>query len=124
MALTGFLVKHQCAPTSGDALRLLVADYPVVSSNFLITTMGASFTAPSSFSQQFRSFRLDATTIYTYTKTFTLPACDPALPVDVGIVPFDPVVAGVFWSTAMVFVLGCWLLAKNAGIIVNAIRRF
>lgn len=124
MALTGFLVKHQCAPTSGDALRLLEADFPVVSSNLLVTSMGVSYFPPSSFLQQFRSFRLDGTTIYTYTKTFTLSACDPDLPVDVGIVPFDPVVAGAFWSTAMVFVLGCWLLAKNVGIIVNSIRKF
>lgn len=122
MALTGFLVKHQCASTSVDALRLLEADFPVVSSNLLVTSMGVSYTAPASFSQQFRSFRLDATTTYTYTKTFTLSACDPGLPVDVGITPFDPVTAGAFWSTAMVFVLGCWLLAKNAGVIVNSIR--
>lgn len=36
---------------------------------------------------------------------------------------FDPVLAAAFWSFAMTFVLGCWLLAKNAGVILSFIRR-
>jgi hypothetical protein len=39
-------------------------------------------------------------------------------------VPFDPVLGGAFWSFAMTFVFGCWLLAKNAGMILQAIKRF
>lgn len=38
-------------------------------------------------------------------------------------VPFDPVLGGAFWSFAMTFIFGCWLLAKNAGMILNAIKR-
>lgn len=37
---------------------------------------------------------------------------------------FDPVLAAAFWSFAMTFIFGCWLLAKNSGVILSAIRRF
>jgi hypothetical protein len=37
---------------------------------------------------------------------------------------FDPVLAASYWSFAMTFVLGCYLLTKNAGVILSAIRKF
>lgn len=36
---------------------------------------------------------------------------------------FDPAVGAAFWSFAMSFVIGCYLVARNAGVIINAIRR-
>ena len=36
---------------------------------------------------------------------------------------FDPVLAAAFWSFAMTFVVGCWLLAKHSGLIIAFIRR-
>lgn len=36
----------------------------------------------------------------------------------------DSATAAEFWSFAFLFVLGSWLVAKNAGIILSVIRRF
>lgn len=38
--------------------------------------------------------------------------------------PFDPVLAASFWSFAMTFIVGCWLLAKHSGVIIGFIRHF
>lgn len=42
----------------------------------------------------------------------------------VDITPFDPATFAAFWSVAMTFTLGVYLLAKNAGIILQMIRRW
>lgn len=38
--------------------------------------------------------------------------------------PFDLVLATSFWSFALTFVLGSWLLANNIGMILTAIKRW
>lgn len=38
--------------------------------------------------------------------------------------PFDPVLAASFWSFALVFSVGSYLVAKNAGLILSAIKRW
>ena len=124
MALTGFLVAHQCASSSGDAIRLLLADFPVVGDRQFTTAAGASFTAPSTFNLTLKSDQIDSTTTRTTTKSFVLASCDPDMPVDVNVTIYDPVLAGGLWMFALVTVIGCWLLAKNAGVILSAIRRF
>jgi len=124
MALTGFLVAHQCAPTSADAIRLLLADFPVVGDRQFTTAVSATFVAPSTFNLTLKSDSLNAATTITTTKTFTLARCDPALPVDVNVTVFDPILAAGIWMFAITVVLGCWVLAKNAGIIIDMIRRW
>ncbi len=37
--------------------------------------------------------------------------------------PFDAVLAASYWSFALTFSLGCYLIAKNAGMILSAIKR-
>ncbi len=37
---------------------------------------------------------------------------------------YDYIAAGAAWTFAFSFVLGTWLIAKNMGIIINAIRRW
>jgi hypothetical protein len=36
--------------------------------------------------------------------------------------PFDPILAASFWSFAMTMVVGCWLVAHNAGLILRFIQ--
>lgn len=38
--------------------------------------------------------------------------------------PYDPVLGAALWSFALVFVLGSWLVANNAGMILSAIKRW
>lgn len=37
---------------------------------------------------------------------------------------FDPVLAGSIWMFAITMILGVWLLAKNAGIIIDMVKRW
>lgn len=37
---------------------------------------------------------------------------------------FDPVLAGQLWMFALTIIVGCWVVAKNAGLILNAIKRW
>ena len=37
---------------------------------------------------------------------------------------FDPVLAGSLWMFALAIILGCWVLAKNAGMIIDIIKRW
>ena len=39
-------------------------------------------------------------------------------------VPFDYIEAGAIWSFFFTFVVGLWLVAKNVGLIIEAIRKF
>lgn len=123
MALTGFLANGVCHSTSASALTALQASYPWLDNKMLFYVNTATFTAPNTFSLSVGSIRLDAvTTVLPAVKTFTLPMCDPAISI-YGLTPFDPVVAAAFWMWALTMVLGCWLVAHNAGTIVNFINR-
>ena len=37
---------------------------------------------------------------------------------------FDPVLAGSLWMFALTIIFGCWVLAKNAGMIIDIIKRW
>jgi hypothetical protein len=37
---------------------------------------------------------------------------------------FDPALAGSLWMFAISIILGCWVLAKNAGMIIDIIKRW
>lgn len=50
--------------------------------------------------------------------TIGFPACTPSIS------PFDPLTAGAFFSFALVSVVFIWLMAKQSGEIVNAIKRW
>jgi len=50
-------------------------------------------------------------------------ACDPALPVG-SMIPFDYALAASFWVFAFSFTVGIWFLAKNLGLILEAIKRW
>lgn len=36
---------------------------------------------------------------------------------------FDPATFAAFWAGALFFTWGCWLVSKNAGVVLSAIRR-
>ena len=38
--------------------------------------------------------------------------------------PFDYVAAGVIWTFFFSFVVSLWVVAKNAGVVINAVRKF
>lgn len=122
MALTGFLIHGQCYPTSAGALTALAADYPVISNSLFITPAGVTFTAPNAFTLTLRSTAVDTAVTQISTKSFSLVQCDPLLPVAANMTPFDPVAAAAFWMWGMTMVLGCYLVANNAGSVLRFIQ--
>lgn len=38
--------------------------------------------------------------------------------------PFDYVEAGAIWTFFFSFVVSLWLVAKNAGVVINAVRKY
>lgn len=125
MALTGFLVNNVCHATSAQALVAIQAPYPVVagSAPFLVSISGATFTAPSTFNLTLKVHSLVGAQEYLLNHLISLPFCDPAIPLN-GLTLFDPVLAAGLWMFALTMVLGVWVLAKNAGIIIDMIKRW
>lgn len=122
MALTGFWVNGVCAASQADAVDLLNSQFPVVT-GALFHSGSAVANGTTGALLSVWTFNLSAVggTYVNHNLSFNFSSCDPVL--HVGSV-FDPVIAGAFWSFAMTFVFGCWLLAKNAGAILAAIKKF
>jgi hypothetical protein len=123
MAATGFLVNGNCHATSADAAIALQAPFPVVSGNQILSSAGVSFTAPNTFALSLEAAVVDSNMATVGIKTMTIAMCDPSLPVNGGTV-FDPIVGAAFFSMAMTWVFGLFLIGKNAGAILNSIKRF
>lgn len=126
MALTGFLHSGNCFATSVEALNGFAAEFPQLSGSvpFLVSYSGGTFTAPNTFNLTLKVHSLIGAPEYLLNHLISVPLCDPALSIaGVGTV-FDPVLAGAAWMFAITMVLGVWVLAKNAGIIINMVRRW
>lgn len=125
MALTGFLMQNVCYPTSAMALTALQSEFPMFNNNIATWSTAATFTAPNTFTITVQSLALNATTATAATaKAMKLPLCDPAINFNPNISIFDPVLAGAVWMFAITMVMGVWVLAKNAGIIIDMVKRW
>lgn len=120
--MTGFWVNGTCAASQADAVAVLNSQFPIVTDAFIhigyATPSGATGVSLLTYTM---NLSVDLAPWITHNNVFNLKACDPAL-----YAPsiFDPVTFAAFWSFAMTFIIGCWLLAKNAGLILAAIRKF
>lgn len=119
----GFLANKICHASSAKAIVALQAEYPVIANGFLISAGTTTFTAPNTFTIAMRTSAVNNNTATNGTKAITLEVCDPAIPIYPGTV-FDPIVGAAFWSWAMTFVVGVFLVSKNVQTILNAIKRF
>lgn len=125
MALTGFLVADKCAPDSLEAENALASQFPQYLGStppVMCSAFNTWYTpATKAYTLVITCHDLTSATQYQFTHDVILQPCDPAINPPQ---QFDPLLAASFWSFAMTFVLGCWLLAKNAGTIINAIKRW
>lgn len=122
MAMTGFIVAHQCQPSSAAALIALQADFPIISNGLYITASGATFTAPSTFNVTLKTTGINSSVTSLGNKIFSLPMCDPSIPIDANLTPFDPAVAATFFTIALVFTVGIWMVAKQGGEILSVVK--
>ena len=130
MALTGFLVNigggnAVCADGAAAAIQALGARFPFVTGSqpVLCNLESSVFTAPNNFINTITCHNLTGNQAWTLAHDLTLMACDPAFPIG-DASAFDPVMAVAFWSWALTFIFGCWIISKNAGLIMSAIRRW
>lgn len=119
----GFLANKICYETSAKAIVALQAEFPVIDAGAIISAGMVTFTAPNTFTIAIRSAVLTNNTVVNSNKAIMLAICDPAIPIYPGTV-FDPIVGAAFWSWAMTFVLGVFLISKNIKIILSFIKRF
>lgn len=130
MALTGFLVNigggnAVCADGAAAAIQAIGARFPYVAGSqpLLCSLENSVFTVPNTFTNTILCHDLSGNTDYLKTHAMALMQCDPAFPIGGG-AAFDPVMALAFWSFAMTFILGCWIISKNVGLIMSAVRRW
>lgn len=125
MALSGFIVNGNCIDGSAAAINALAASFPVVSGSApnLLSFGGAVFTAPNTFDVSVLVQDLTSASTWNLSHSVSLPVCDPAFSLLGGTV-FDPVVGASFWSFAMTFIVGVYLVSRNASAIIEAVRRF
>lgn len=122
MALTGFWVNGVCTDSQASAVAAINSQFPVVGDSFIHTGSAiASGTVAVKLTVYTFNLGLSGGVWLSHVLTYSLTACDPVLyPSTI----FDPLAAASFWLLALTFTLGCWLMAKNAGVILSAIRRF
>lgn len=125
MALTGFLVNGICAPSASQALIAFASEFPKVagSNPDLIAFSGGTFTAPNTFNMNLLTHNLNGSQTTNLTHSIILVSCDPVIS-PLGGTVFDPVVGAAFWSFAMTFIFGVFLISRNAQAIISAIKRF
>lgn len=109
-----------CYPTVFDATNAFLQQYPRIDNSSAVPKMqeiGSFFQTPIGvyYVMISRDVSTNALTVYPGT-SLIVPPCN--------YVPFDPLLAASFWSFAIVFVVSAWLLAKNAGLIIAAVRRY
>jgi hypothetical protein len=118
MAL-GFSFNGSCYPDSASAVDAVSTFFPRLDSGQLISIGQPYFSAPNNVYFWITSQNVSTGAITGVNGGFTLTTCN----VPLGSV-FDPVLAGQLWMFALTIILGCWVLAKNAGLILEAIRRW
>lgn len=125
MAATGFLVNGFCAVDSVQAMNIFASQFPKIagSAPSMLSFTSGSFTAPNTFNFTIAVHDLTGNQFQNILHSITLLSCDPAISIT-GATVFDPVVGASFWSFAMTFVFGVFLLARNAQAIISAVKRF
>lgn len=122
MALTGVLWSNVCYASTADALQAILATPQSIGATYVQGVVSASYDAVNNqfnIGWQYIDMNSFNGTFLTYPPVYP---CDPAISLN-GMTVFDPVLGAAFWSFAMSFVLGVWILSKNAGAIMSAIKR-
>lgn len=124
MALTGYLMNGICADSETQLLTAFNVQYPVTNNGLITSVNGTIFDSVNSLiGSNFHSTNLITGAVSDVWAVINIIPCDPAIP-PLGGTVFDPVLGASYWSFAMTFVFGVFLLAKNAQAIISAVKRF
>lgn len=114
-----YALSGSCYETTADALQSFINSFPRDDGggNFLSLTSATLNGATINYQVQQRAWT--SNTLSSRTGSFVLQSCPEVTAPD-----FDPVSAGLIWTFFFSFVVSLWIVAKNAGVIINAIRKF
>lgn len=110
--LTVFMIGFLAFAFSLDASAYSCASGATVGARVTITVLNS--VAPCAVGQL---------VLYSPAENLAISAAVAATAQNTGTV-FDPVMAGAVWMFSITTVLGVWVLAKNAGIIIDMVKRW
>lgn len=113
-----YALSGSCYETTQDALQSFVSSFPRDDGGNFVTLTSATLSG-TTISYQAQQRPWTGNTVSSRTGSFILQSCPEVTAPD-----FDPVSAGIIWTFFFSFVVSLWIVAKNAGVIINAVRRF
>lgn len=114
-----FSFTGHCYATSGDALDAFQKAFPLLGDTMWVWHVSSSINASGLITYSLISKPTSTNTTSNRSGTLQLASCGtPDAPV------FDPVSAGAIFIFFFSSVVGLWIVAKNIGLILEAIKRW
>ena len=115
--MAAFAFGGLCYATPAAALVAFQTLYPIVGETQYTYLQTAKITAAGALTYDVRTRPLSSNTLTSRTGTLYLTPCDKPD------APYDYANAGAIWAFFFSFTVVLWLIAKNAGLILDFIKR-
>lgn len=115
--MAAFATKGLCYSTPADALTAWNNQFPVFDSANITYLVSSSVTAAGALTYSLNTRPITSNTLSSRTGTLQLTPCTKPD------APYDYANAGAIWAFFFSMTVGLWLVAKNAGAIINFVRR-
>jgi len=113
-----YALSGSCYETTQEALQSFINSFPRDDGGNFVTLTTATLSG-TTISYQALQRPWTGNALSSRTGSFILQTCPEVTAPD-----FDPVSAGAIWTFFFSFVVSLWIVAKNAGVIINVVRRF
>ena len=115
--MSAFAINGLCYAAPADALTAFNNLYPIVGETNMTYLVSSSVTAGGVLTYSLNTRPITGNTLTSRAGTLQLTPCtNPDA-------PYDYANAGAIWAFFFSFTICLWLVAKNAGLIMNFIRR-
>lgn len=109
----------QCYATCAEAHQAFIKQFPYLDGMGFLSYVSSSVNASCVLTYSLNHRPWTTNTLSSRTGTATLPACSTP-----DITPFDPVAAGALFAFFFASVVSLWLVSKNIGLILEAIKKW
>lgn len=107
-----------CYAFPSDALVAFKQLYPIIGETNYTSYVSGSISSSGLISYSLSTRAITSDTVYSRSGSMQLVGCNAPD------VPYDYTGAGEIWAFFFSFTVCLWFVAKNAGLIVNAVKRF
>lgn len=115
--MSAYAIGGLCYATPADALTAFNNLYPIVGETNMIYLVSSSVTASGELAYSLQTRPITGNNLNSRTGTLFLTPCTKPD------APYDYANAGAIWAFFFSFTLLLWIIAKNAGLILNFVRR-